>query len=83
MASGFGRVSRLWEAEVSMQRLGAWATSEGEPKPKRGSRENMIYFSGAWCVKTLEPSRYGQRARGERRSNDGASEPGRTLCRVR
>jgi hypothetical protein len=36
----------LRETEGSMRRLGAWVSSEEEPKPKRGSREQFILFLG-------------------------------------
>jgi len=42
----FDRASRLWETRVSRQRLGAWASSEEEPKPMRGSREQINLFLG-------------------------------------
>jgi hypothetical protein len=67
------RAPGFWETEASMQRLGAWAASEEEPKPRRGSREQQKCFSGAWNVKTLKPNPRGRRARGERRTNDDAS----------
>jgi len=37
--------------------LCAWATSEEEPKPKRGSWNDFTVVPGAWYAKTLEPSR--------------------------
>jgi len=53
---GLGRAQRFWQGETSMQQLGGWVSSEEEPKPKRGSREQSHCFSGAWTVKTLEPN---------------------------
>jgi hypothetical protein len=43
--------------EGSRWRLGAWASSEEEPKLKRGSRNNFTVFLGTRFVKTLKPSR--------------------------
>jgi hypothetical protein len=37
-------VSKLWEAGVSGQRLGVWAASVEELKPKRGSREKANFL---------------------------------------
>jgi hypothetical protein len=47
--------SGSWEAMNPMQQLGAWATSEEEPKPMRGSRGTITGFLGAWSEKTLKP----------------------------
>jgi hypothetical protein len=47
------------ETDDPRQRLGAWAASEEEPKPMRGTRELLRCFSGAWSVKTLKPGRRG------------------------
>jgi len=59
---------RFWEARFSRRRLGAWATSEGEPKPMRGSWKDYLVFPGAWYVKTLKPDRVGK-------GQEGSAEP--------
>jgi hypothetical protein len=46
MTHGEIRASGLWKTKVSMQRLGAWATSEEEHKPMRGSLRNFTSFLG-------------------------------------
>jgi hypothetical protein len=51
-----GQASGFWETGDSRQQLGAWPSSEEEPKPMRGSRESFTGFSGAWNVKTLQPN---------------------------
>jgi len=38
--------SGSWEAMNPMQQLGAWATSEEEPKPRRGARRQFTLLSG-------------------------------------
>jgi hypothetical protein len=56
MVSGSNRASGFRETEGSGQRLGAWAASEEEPKPMRGTRGSLACFPGAWRAKTLKPS---------------------------
>jgi len=46
MALGFAEGQSFWGTKDSGWRLGAWATSEGEPKPTRGSRNNFTVFLG-------------------------------------
>jgi len=57
----------------SGRRLGAWAASEGEPKPTRGSWKDAFVLPGTWCAKTLKSSRMAKDMR-------GASEPVRALA---
>jgi hypothetical protein len=49
-------VGFLVEPRAQKRRLGAWATSEEEPKPMRGSWGLLKCFPGVWRVNTLKPS---------------------------
>jgi hypothetical protein len=53
-AVGFSNCRNIVKAMFLTQQLGAWVVSEEELKPKRGSGETLICFSGVWVVKTLK-----------------------------
>jgi hypothetical protein len=62
-----------WETMAPRQRLGAWALWRGAEAQERIPDEHSIVHRGAGSVKTLKPGPVRRRARGERRTNVGAS----------
>jgi len=80
---GSNHASETLGNQGSKRRLGAWATSEEEPKPMRGSRWTYLVFPGTWYVKTLKSSRKAKDKRGAPEPVGALALSGLKLCRVR
>jgi hypothetical protein len=84
MAFGSNRASGFWETKGSKWRLGAWAASEEEPKPMRGTRDiHKSVSRGLGSVNTLKPTCEDKGHEGSAKAIAALAFPESILCGAR